>query len=85
MYVCFSKTQMKPTCSSIMEILHGSVICDSDTNSVGSSCKYQCDKGFKLVGTAESICSLDKDEFSAFWSQNPPFCEGKYSKQCLSL
>ena len=72
------KSWIKPTCSSIMGILNGNVICDSNTNSLGTSCKYQCDQGFKLVGTDVSICSLNQDELSAFWSQNPPFCEGEY-------
>ena len=61
-----------------MEILNGKVVCDSDKNSLGTTCKYQCDEGFKLVGTDESICSFNQDELGAFWSQNPPFCEGKY-------
>ena len=61
-----------------MGILNGNVICDSNTNSLGTSCKYQCDEGFKLVGTDVSICSLNQDELGAFWSQNPPFCEGEY-------
>ena len=62
-----------------MGILNGEVTCDLKTNSIGTTCKYQCDKGFKLVGTEESICSLNQDDFNASWSKNPPFCEGKNS------
>ena len=49
----------------------GSVTC-SNTNSIGSVCRYECNVGSVLRGASQVTCQDDGE-----WDGNEPFCEGK--------
>lgn len=42
-----------------------------DENGDFVTATYECNKGFKLVGSPQIICDVDSDE----WDRDPPKCE----------
>jgi len=62
---------IKPKCKPIMQIANGKVTCSSKNN-LKSTCSYECDYGFALIGSSQTICEgLGKPD----WSNKPPICK----------
>uniref|UniRef100_H2Z8I6 Uncharacterized protein n=2 Tax=Ciona savignyi TaxID=51511 RepID=H2Z8I6_CIOSA len=47
---------------------NGKVTC-SNSNRVGSSCTFTCDRGYEVVGSSRVVCNRDQS-----WSNNVPLC-----------
>lgn len=60
-------------CESRTPPTDGSVKC-SDEQNIGSSCIYQCNEGFGLVGYPVSTCSE-----TGSWDSDAPVCKGKFT------
>ena len=61
-----------------MQIANGKVTCSSKNN-LKSTCSYECDYGFALIGSSQTICEgLGKPD----WSNKPPICKCKFFFYC---
>merc|ERR1712168_434286 len=62
---------IKPKCKPVMQIANGKVSCSSK-NDLKSTCLYECDYGYALIGSSQTIC---EGSGNPDWSSKPPICK----------
>ncbi|XP_019641732.1 PREDICTED: sushi, von Willebrand factor type A, EGF and pentraxin domain-containing protein 1-like [Branchiostoma belcheri] len=60
-------------CSMISSPRRGSMACDHNDDRYGTVCRFSCEEGNELVGTASIECTKDASN-STRWTSSPPTC-----------
>ena len=64
---------VKPKCKPVGQIDNGQVTC-SKGNELKSTCTYECDYGYGLIGSSETTC-VSSGTGQPDWSEKPPICK----------
>jgi len=64
---------VKPKCKPVGQIENGQVTC-SKGNELKSTCTYECEYGYGLIGSSETTC-VSSGIGQPDWSEKPPICK----------
>ena len=73
-------------CPALSPPVNGTVICANNDYMWASTCEFDCDEGYHLVGHQQLTCNGDGSSVNGYWGYNNikvedfPTCECKYLK-----
>ena len=62
-------------CTAFPNLENGETTC-TDDNNYGSTCTFQCEAGFDLIGSVDATCGGDASSTTGKWDQEQPVCAG---------
>ena len=79
----FSSLHIVVVCPSVTPPAFGSVMNCTNDNKHGSTCAFQCNQGYQLVGVSAVTCVGDSLSKVGTWDHDTPLCQGTFSNTLI--